>query len=303
MIRLATLLLVVTLSIPGFAQVEIGKTKNTIMGKKKLIATTTDKMVVDNFSINLILYSFAEDQGGSNNVALSAKVGVRASLHEIDEALAQEIVDEAYNYFVGKWKERGVTAVSPTKEELEASKAYSKAMSKGKNANIINGGVWDNQEKNNHNMMAWPSDLYIANSGKGPTAKNGNFWHLMLDPKGNGFYTGFNTTINFIEFKTPKIGSTASVRSFPQLKAANSMAANFWQKNKVGGYIGSNSPEGTEDFYSDIKEEDMEALNIKVVMRNYIADKAKFKSNVLEMIKKGMDDMFADFDSVKSDAS
>ena len=36
---------------------------------------------------------------------------------------------------------------------------------------------------------------------------------------------------------------------------------------------------------------------------NYIADKDKYRKNVMEMIKKGMDDLFADFDAVVADQS
>lgn len=301
--RILSISLAILLAMPVLGQVEMKKTKNTIMGKKKLVATPTDKLVLDNSGLIVNLYKFAEDQGGSNNVALSAKVGVRASLSEVDEALCEEIAQEAYDYFVEQWKKRGVSVVSPTQEDIEASKAWSKAKKKGNNATINVGGSWVNKGKKHHQIWAWPKGIKIANSGKGPMAKYGNFANLLLDSKGNGFYTSISTTIDFIEFKTAKLGSTASVRSIPQLTVSNTMTAQFWQKNKVGGYTGSNSAKGIEDFYSEVKEEEVSALNSKVVMNNYVADKAKFKANVMEMIKKGIDDIFADFDAVKAGAS
>ncbi len=295
--HLVTLVLGFILAIPVFSQVEMGKTKQTIMGKKKLLALETDKIMLDNFSVNLVLYNYAQDEGGSSNVALSAKVGVRANLTEVDEALSKEITDEVYSYFVKKWKERGVEVFAPTKEEIEASKKYSKAAKKGK-AEIINGKTWNNQSKKNHNIMAWPSGVNIASSGSGPMAAFGNSKNILPDYKGNFFYTGFNADVNFISFKTAKLGSTASVKSFPQLKSSNNLTVTKWQKTKVGGYIGSNAAEGIEDFYSEIKDDEVGALNSKVVMKNYVADKTKFKANVLEMIQKGMDDMFADYDAI-----
>ena len=80
------------------------------------------------------------------------------------------------------------------------------------------------------------------------------------------------------------------------------MQGNFvttiWEKNKVGGYIGSISTDGTEDFYSETTDKSMEALSSKVVDNVYVVDKAKFKENVLAMIKGSMDAQFADYDAV-----
>lgn len=283
---------------PLFSQVEVGKTKNTIMGKNKLLLVETNKMVLDNFSVNLILYGFGEDVGGGG-----AQVGIRADLTEIDEALAQEIVNEAYAYFKEQWKKRGIEVDTPTKAEIEASKKYSKAASKGKNAVIRSGGTLDNHTKKNHNMMAWPEGTSIPFSGSGPLAAAGNCGHgLCYDAKFNGFNTSFSSTINFITFKSAALGSTASVRTFPQLTAANVMTATTWQKGKIGGYIGSNNAKGIEDFYSDVKKKEIDVLNSSANMWNYIGDKEKYKANVLEMIKKGMDDMFADLKEVKEKA-
>ncbi len=296
--KLTITLLTAILVFPLFSQVEMGKTKNTIMGKGKLLALETDKMMLDNFTINLICYQYAEDQAGNNAKGTMAQVGVRATLTEIDETLAQEIVNEAYAYFIDQWKNRGVEVFSPSKEEIEATKKYSKAASKGKNANIISGGTWRNADKKTNIIYAWPEGTNIATSGSGPLAANGNFAHVVPDYKGNFFYTSFGSTVNFISFKTAKLGSTASVKTFPRLKAANSMGVQKWQKTKVGGYLGSNEADGIEDFYSERVDEEIDVLSSSMNMWNYVGDKAKYKTGALEMIKKGMDDMFADYDAV-----
>ncbi|MEO9801794.1 MAG: hypothetical protein ABJF04_01045 [Reichenbachiella sp.] len=295
--RIFTIVMIVGAINPIFSQVEMGKTKNTIMGKNKLLLVETNKMVLDNFSINLILYGFGEDLGGGG-----AQVGIRADLTEIDEPLAQEIVNEAYAYFKAQWKKRGVDVASPTKAEIEASKKYSKAAKKGKST-LRNGGTENNHTKKNHNLMAWPEGENIPYSGSGPLALVGNCAHgLCYDAKFSGFNTGFSSTINFITFKSAALGSTASVRTFPQLVAANTLTATTWQKGKVGGYIGSNNAKGIENFYSDVEQKEIEVLNSSANMWNYIGDKVKYKANVLEMIKQGMDDMFADMEVVKEKA-
>ena len=87
--------------------------------------------------------------------------------------------------------------------------------------------------------------------------------------------------------------------------AANSLGAMKWQKAKFGGYTGSNSIDGIEDFYTERIDDEMGmnlgalgGKNSSLNMWNYVGDKAKYKANALEMIKKGMDDLFADYDAV-----
>ena len=288
------LLLVASLN----AQVEMSKTKQTLMGKNSLIGDAPSKFTLDNFSINFILYAFAEDEGGSSNVAKSSKVGVRTDLSGIDSILALEITNESYAYFIEQWKKRNVEIHVPTVAEIEASKKYSKAKSKGKKHSIVSGETFDDHSKKNHNMIAWPNEVYIGSCGSGPMAANGNYQVIGLDKTFSGSYTSFNSTVSYISFKTAKLGSTASVKTFPQLKAENNITAQNWKKGKVGNYIGSNSAKGIEDFYSEVKKEGNEVMNSSYNFWNYIADVAKYKSNVLEMIKKGMDDLFADYDRV-----
>ena len=290
---LAPLLLLIAFGIS--AQVEVGKAKNTIMGKGKLLATPVSELLIDNFSLTFNLYKWAEDAGGSNNVAMSAKVGVAARLGGMDEALAQEITNDAYAYFVEGWKKRNVTITLADKAVMEKSKPYQKGLKKG-NASITNGGVWDNPQKKSHTMIAWPEGVDIANSGSGPLAVTGNAKHMWQYGIGNS--TGFSATIDFINFKTAKLGSTASVKSFPRLSMSGNLVATIWEKNKVGGYIGSIATDGTEDFYTEVTDKEMEVLNSKRVDKVYQADREKFKSNVLEMLKQSMDASFADFDEV-----
>jgi hypothetical protein len=278
------------------AQVEVGKAKNTIMGKGKLVAMPASELLFDHFQITFNLYKFAEDQGGSSNVALSAKVGVKARLKEVDEALAQEITNEGYAYFVEQWKKRGVTLTFAPKADLEASKAFEKARKKNKPTNIINGGVWNNEGKKVHMFVVWPEGVDIASSGEGLSTKFGNAAHFFA--LGTGRWTSFNASIDFITFKTAKLGSAASVKSRPQLSLTGGLTTNTWEKYKVGAYLGSITADGIEDFYSDVVDQNLKALNIKMVNKHYIADKTRFKANVMEMIKSSIDASFADYDEV-----
>ncbi len=296
--RLSYLILCIAISTTTFSQVEVGKTKNTIMGKGKIIAQIENELTMDNFSININLYAYGEDKGGGMGSSTTSTVGVRTHLSEVDEPLAQEISNEAYAYFVKSWSERGIELVVPTKEEIEESKIYSKANKKGK-ASINTGGTKENAAKKEHSIMAWPNGVNIASAGEGPTAKSGNYqvmmWELLAKDAG---YTSFNSSINFMSFKTAKLGTTASVTALPQLTAANTLTAGKWMKNKVGGYIGNNSPEGTEDFFTEVDKDGFDFLGSSSNDWNYIADKAKFKANTMELIKKGMDALFADYDAV-----
>jgi len=276
------------------AQVEVGKAKSNIMGKSKLMAMPVSELLMDHFHVNFTLYSYAQDAGGSSNVALSSKVGVKSNLVEVDKALAQEITNEAYAYFVDQWKQRGVTLTLASKEDLESNKVYQKAVKKKKPASIINGGVNEVSEKKVHTMQAWPEGVNIASTGNGPLAKYGNGAHFFVP--GEGKWTGFNATMDFISYKTAKIGSSASVKSRPKLTLTGGLFTQIWEKFKIGGYLGGISAEGTEDFYSDVKKDEISALGTKMVTNNYVADRAKFKTGAIELLKASMDASFADYD-------
>lgn len=298
--RLITVLLTASIVQLGFGQVEVGKTKSTIMGKGKILGQSVNELGLDNFHLNFNLYKYAQDEGGSSNVALSAKVGVSASLGGVTEELVQQLTNEAYAYWIEQWKKRGVTITNQSKEDIESSKAFSKAKSKGKMANIMNGGVWNNdQQKGQHTMMAWPEGVNIPSSGEGMTYKGGNAAHY--GPGYGGQWTSFGATIDFIEMKTAKLGSTASVRSIPRLTASGGHNVSIWEKNKIGGYLGSVSVEGIEDFYTEVTDDkDIEVLNSKRVIQTYHIDKDKFKANVMEMLKASIDASFTDWDEVKA---
>lgn len=298
--RAMTILLAISMSIPGIGQVEVGKAKQTIMGKGKILGQDVSELGLDNFSLNFNLYKYAQDEGGSSNVALSAKVGVSASLGGVTEDLVQEITNEAYTYWVDQWKKRGVTITNQSKDNIEASTNFSKAKKKGKMANIMNGGVWNNdQQKGQHTMMAWPNGVNIPSSGEGMTYKGGNAAHY--GPGYGGEWTSFAATIDFIEMKTAKLGSTASVKSIPRLTLSGGHNVSIWEKNKIGGYLGSISCEGIEDFYTEVTDDkDIEVLNSKRVIQTYHIDMPKFKSNVMEMLKASIDASFTDWDEVKA---
>ena len=278
-----------------FAQVEVGKAKKTVMGKGKLLAVPYTELLIDNFSLTFNMYKWAEDQGGSSNVALSAKVGVAARLGDLDEALVQEITNEAYAYFVENWKKRNVKITLADKAVMMQSKPYLKGEKKG-NAQIVNGTVSNNQEKKSHTMQAWPEGVDIAFSGSGPLATTGNAKHMWK--LGIGKSTGYNALIDFISFKTAAIGSTASVKSKPRLTLNGTLVTTIWDKNKFGGYLGTIETGGMEDYYTAAEDSKIEALGAKRVDRVYRIDREKFKANVLEMITKSMDASFANYDEV-----
>ena len=210
--KITAILSMVLVSSVAFCQVEVGKAKNTIMGKGKLVATPVSELLIDNFSLTFNLYKFAEDLGGGG-----AQVGVRARLGDVDEALAGDVANEAWAYFVEGWKKRNISIAMADKATMMQSKPYTKADKKGK-AKIVNGGVFDDRQKKSHTMMAWPDGVDIAYSGSGPLAVSGNAKHMWKLGIGNS--TGFTATIDFISFKTAALGSTASVRSKPRTNHA-----------------------------------------------------------------------------------
>lgn len=268
------------------------------MGKGKIITQLDEEVILDNFSINFNLYAYGEDKGGGMGSSSTATVGVRTHLSEVDEALAQEITDDIYQYFVDQWKQRGVTVVVPEVSDIEGAKKYAKAKKKGK-GKIVQGGAIETKEKKKHYIMAWPQGTNVAYSGEGPLAANGNFANMLMEMVAkNASYTAFNSTVNFMSFKTAALGTTASVTAKPQLVAANSMSAGKWTKNKTGAYLGSNEADGAKEFYTKVDKDGFEWLGASSNDWNYIADKAKYKSNVTEMLKKSIDDMFLDFEEV-----
>ncbi len=287
LIALVGLLLIGSFAI---AQVEVGKVKSNIMGKGKLVATPVSDLLIDNFAITFNMYKFDEDRGANG-----AQVGVRARLGGIDEPLAQEIANEAYAYFVANWKKRNISITLADKETMMNSKPYKKGEKKG-NAKIVNGGIYDDRQKKSHTIQAWPEGVDIAYSGSGILPNVGNAKHMWTLGIGNS--TGYTATIDFISFKTAALGSTASVKSKPQLSMLGGLTATIWEKNKVGGYIGSIETAGMKDYYTGIDNEGMEFLGAKVVDDVYMVDKEKFKTNVLSMIKQSMDAQFADYDAV-----
>lgn len=288
--KLLTLSTLVLFGCFAFAQVDVGKAKSNVMGKGKLVAMPVSELLLDNFTITFNMYKFDEDRGANG-----AQVGVRARLGGIDEALAQEIANESYAYFIEEWKKRNVKITMADKSVMMNSKPYKKGVKKG-NAKIVNGGIFDDRQKKSHIIQAWPEGVDIAFSGSGLLPNVGNAKHMW--PMGIGNSTGFTATIDFISFKTAALGSTASVKSRPQLSMLGGLTATIWSKNKVGGYIGSIETGGSQDYYTGIDNEGMEFLGAKVVDDVYMVDKAKFKENVLNMIKQSMNAQFADYDAV-----
>ncbi|MEO9474449.1 MAG: hypothetical protein ABJG41_02915 [Cyclobacteriaceae bacterium] len=298
--RILPICALVILTSPIFSQVEMSKTKNT-KSKERTLTYIDKQLYLDKFSLNLNLYGYGEDQGGGMGSSSTATVGVRVHLSEVDEALAKEIVDEAYAYFKKQWSNRGVQVIVLNMEQLEATQKYAKAKKKGKNVEVITGGARENREKKLHNIDAWPEGARIIKTGSGPLIMIGNELNMVMDifkTYPNEGFTGFTSTVNFISFKTAKLGTTARVKPIPQLQSHSGMNVSKYKKGKGGTYVGSNEAKGIVDFYSEVKQEGIDVLATSSNDWTYIADKTKYKANVLEMIKKSMDDIFADFDAV-----
>lgn len=300
---LPILMLALLAASPLFSQVEMSKTRNTKSKEKEL--TNIDKeLYLDKFSLNLNLYGYGEDQGGGMGSTTTVTVGVRANLHEVDESLAKEIVDEAYSYFKKKWKERGVDVKVLSMEQIEGTQKYSKLANKGKDAEVITGGTFETAEKKKHTIEAWPEGVRIIKTGSGPLTMVGNELNMVMDIfktyPDDGF-TGFVTNVDFISFKTAKIGSTASVKPIPQLTSYSTLNVSKYKKGKGGNYLGTVDAKGTDDFYSDLKQDGLDVLASSFNSWDYIADKAKYKAGVLEIIMRSMDDIFSDFDAVVTD--
>jgi hypothetical protein len=176
------------------------------------------------------------------------------------------------------------------------SKKYSKAAAKG-SGSIRGNEAIRTQDKTTHYLTGYPTGVNIAFSGSDLVPAPGNAVHLPSDFKGNVFWANYNATIDYIDFKTAKFGSTASVKGNAQLSMYGGMSATAWEKTKYGVYGSYQSLMGTKDYFTEMKEENFSFLGTSSSSWNYYIDKAKYKANALEMIKKNLDDLFADYDA------
>jgi len=276
------------------AQVVSDKVKNTIGGKNEPLMTKFEKVRLDNFQITYSLYNGASDAAGTSTVS------VMATLSNIDEALIQEITDEAYAYYIDQWKKRGAVLESPTKEELVNSKKYKKYAEKGQ-ARLAEGKPYKIQDKTTDAYVGYPSNVFIAFGESYPApAAIGNGAHLPSDFKGDYYWAGYSFSVNFMNFKTAKFGNVASVRGNEQLNGYGSLGVSAWEKAKVGFYTASQELEGTGDFFNDKKQETRNILGSKASTWVYDIDREKYKVGVLALVKQNMDEMFADYDAFKA---
>jgi hypothetical protein len=105
-------------SLNTFGQVEIDKTKSTLTGKNSLFVESIPESVLDHFNINFYTYFMGSDAAGNNGKGTANTASIEAELDGFDNKLAQEITDEAYSYFIEKWKSKGITVKCPTPAEI-----------------------------------------------------------------------------------------------------------------------------------------------------------------------------------------
>ena len=125
----------------GFSQVELDKTKSTLTGKTSVLLESYPETILDHFNINFYNYFKGSDDGGNNAKGTFNSVSVEAELEGLDNKLAQEITDEAYAYYLDKWKSKGVNVKCPSVIEIEATKQFTKDKGKGK-AELVNPGIY-----------------------------------------------------------------------------------------------------------------------------------------------------------------
>lgn len=278
--------ILVMLGLNSIAQVEIEKTKSTLTGKNTILTESFPSTTLDHFNINFYNYFFGSDAGGNNAKGTLNTVSIEATLEGLDNALAQEITDEAYLYYLGKWKERGIMVKCPTPAEIEATKQYTKDKSKGK-AEIIAPGVYQGGNAYAKFITVIPSNAPQVKKEYFGNFVYGNAQFFPTDFKGNVSSANFHLDLNFISFKNG-FGSNASIKGTAGLKSNSGGSLVLWSKTKMLAASYTNEGIGGAGFYDTF---DNGGAKWKIVI-----NKAKYKALALEMIKKSIDGHFTEYD-------
>jgi hypothetical protein len=272
------------------AQVEVEKTKGTLTGKNKLIVLPIPESLLNSFSISYYNYFFGSDAGGNNAKGNFNTVSVEATLEGLDNQLVQEITDEAYTYYLNKWKERGIIVKCPTVQEIEATKSFEKDKKKGK-AEILNSGV--SQEGNNYAkyLSVIPANTYqVKKEAYGNSALNNSHYFVDYRDSKTTSNVSFNFALNFISFKTG-FGSSASISGKTGLKSTCSSSYTVLEGAKPLFANYSNEASGGSDFVESCEGcKGGSKWKVKI-------NKEKYKSVAIEMIKKSIDALFAEYDA------
>lgn len=278
--------ILVLLSFNAIAQVEIEKTKSTLTGKNTILTESFPNTTLDHFNINFYNYFFGSDAGGSNAKGTLNTVSIEATLEGLDNALAQEITDEAYQYYLGKWKERGIMVKSPTTAEIEATKQFEKDKSKGK-AEIVMPGVYPGGNAYAKFITVIPTNAPQVKKEYFGNFVYGNAQFFPPDFKANISSVNFHLDMNFISFRNG-FGTNAFIKGTAGLKSTSGGSLVLWAKAKNLSASYSNEGVGGNGFYDAF---DSGSSKWKIVI-----NKAKYKALALEMIKKSIDGHFAEYD-------
>lgn len=267
----------------SIAQLEV-KTKTTIAGKNSVLLEDTPDVNLGAFYVQFTTWVLAGDEGGNNAKGTYNSVYVTTELSNFDNAFAQEITDEAYAYYLDMWKARGLNVTCATAAELEATKTFAKKKEK---LEIVNSGAYLTESKYAKTLTVLPSNtVHVKAEAFGVTAfSNGGYF---LDFTKSGADASFGAVLNFVEFKTG-IGSQSFIKAEPSLTITSGSGIN---KNAKAKYVGlglNTTGTGSADFLETIDKGDT---------WKFIINREKYKSAAMELIKKTIDDQFAEYDAI-----
>ncbi|MBP7810537.1 MAG: hypothetical protein KA163_14690 [Bacteroidia bacterium] len=283
----------------SLAQVEVEKSKGTLTGKSSLLAENIPESILDHFNVNFYTYFKGSDEGGNNAKGSFNTASIEAELDGLDTKLAQEITDEAYAYFLEKWKSKGVTVKCPTAAEIEATKQFTKDKGKGK-AELIAPGSYTEGNAYAKYLRVLPTNAPQVKKEYYGNFVYGNAQFFPTDFSGNTSSVNFHIDINFISFKNG-FGTKAAIRGKVGLKTTAGGSVVLWvkAKNLAAGY--SNEGIGGSDFYEHDgnsklfsgTDEGSFASHSKWIVK---INKDAYKAKTLELIKKSIDSQFAEYD-------
>ena len=197
----------------------------------------------------------------------------------------QEITDEAYAYYLDKWKSKGITVKCPTPAEIEATKQFTKDKGKGK-AELVNPGIYQEGNAYAKYLRVLPTNAAQVKKEYYGNFVYGNAQFFPPDFKGNVSSVNFHFDLNFISFRNG-FGTNASIKGTTGLKSTSGGSIVFWAKAKNLAASYTNECVGGTDFYDSFDKGSKWVVKI---------NKEKYKALALQMIKKSIDDQFAEYD-------
>lgn len=280
------------------AQIEFKKpvSANTTY-TKKVIYTAPEKLLVERFNINFITSGWVA-QG-----SITDGVGIAAFLN-LDEQLAQDIVDESYNYLKEQFKDNGYEMSVYSMPDVEANKTYQKMLKKEKVA-VRNGGIEVETTK-----MASKGDSKVSAAANEVIQVTFNslgsesvMFGLAMVPMGTSCVLSFDLTIGFLETKTGNSTMFNSVSITPYLSLINAgdtrKISHYDKKGKLAMVLfGNNDIKYTGAGWISEKEETKELYGSSY---KYNLNKEAYKKACLEMTKAYIDQMITAFNEERTD--